>query len=189
MILTSLVNLALPLLLLGLLTFVPLRGFIPLVLQALSILAVIATLAVVSIWAAWPYWLPYIYLVACVGLTAWRIATRSKQNEARPTRASWIGAAVYTLVGLWAASMLAPALSGRSPDREVATVQLAWPLAEGRYVIAHGGSREAINPHMKTLDTAVPRFAEWRGQSYAVDILGYDPRFWRQFGRGSDPAD
>jgi hypothetical protein len=103
-------------------------------------------------------------------------------------RAGWAGAAVslaLIAVGAWSSGV---ALAGRTlPPVEV--VDIPNPLGPGRYLVAHGGSRELVNGHMKTLDPAVERFRTWRGQSYAVDLVGIDALGVRADGwRPQDPA-
>jgi hypothetical protein len=68
-------------------------------------------------------------------------------------------------------------------------VDIPNPLGPGRYLVAHGGFHELLNGHMKTLDPTVPRFADWRGQSYAVDLLGINAMGFRTPGwRPVDPS-
>ena len=68
--------------------------------------------------------------------------------------------------GLWAA---VPAVAGwREP---AGTVDLAFPFREGRYLVVNGGAAERINGHFMTLK---PEFQRWRGESYAVDLIGID---------------
>ena len=75
---------------------------------------------------------------------------------------------------------------GRFPP-PIPTVDLAFPLQGGDYLIANGGSNIRINPHLKTLDESVPRFRAYRGQSYGVDIIQINP-FGLQ-AKGIFPAD
>src|SRR5690606_6882850 len=46
---------------------------------------------------------------------------------------------------------------------------IASPLRGGGYVVANGGSNIVVNSHMATRDDI--RFAAWRGQSYALDVV------------------
>ena len=48
------------------------------------------------------------------------------------------------------------------------------PLGPGRYLVVAGGASAAVNPHFLTLGEE-PRFAAYRGQSHAVDIVGLTP--------------
>ncbi len=54
-------------------------------------------------------------------------------------------------------------------NRRSDVVDIASPLESGTYLVAQGGSRQVINGHLMTLDTSVPRFAAWRGQSMGLD--------------------
>ena len=70
-------------------------------------------------------------------------------------------------------------LGGAPPPIEV--VDIPNPLGPGRYIVAHGGSHPLINGHMMTLDPEIERFRNWRGQSYALDLVAVD-----RFGLHSD---
>lgn len=65
------------------------------------------------------------------------------------------------------------ALHSRTPP-PVKAVKLAFPLEAGRYLVVNGGSGISTNAHLMTLNPHFPRFREWRGQSYGVDIVEVD---------------
>lgn len=56
-----------------------------------------------------------------------------------------------------------------------AVADIAAPFPPGHYLVAHGGSTEMVNVHLKTLDGSVERFRPWRGQSRALDIFRMTP--------------
>lgn len=60
------------------------------------------------------------------------------------------------------------ALAGRRPP-EGPLVDLAFPLRQGTYLVATGGSNSLVNPHLQTL--AGERYRPYRGQSHAVDLV------------------
>jgi hypothetical protein len=66
-------------------------------------------------------------------------------------------------------------------------VNLAFPLAPGRYLVVNGGSAFSTNVHLFTLEASEPRFREWRGQSYGVDLVKLDGLGLRA--KGLQPAD
>lgn len=66
-------------------------------------------------------------------------------------------------------------------------VNLAFPLAPGRYLVVNGGSDFSTNAHLFTLDASEPRFREWRGQSYGVDLVQLDHLGLRA--KGLQPTD
>jgi hypothetical protein len=59
-------------------------------------------------------------------------------------------------------------LSGRQlPSEE--SVELGFPLQNGTYYVVAGGSNELLNPHIASLGDE--RFGDYRGQSYAIDVV------------------
>ena len=66
--------------------------------------------------------------------------------------------------------LLLPAVQGRAvPD---GAIHLAMPLGPGRYLVTSGGATETVNAHLFTL--MLERAQAFRGQSYAIDIIGID---------------
>ena len=66
--------------------------------------------------------------------------------------------------------------------------KLAFPLKNGTFYIANGGSNSLLNAHLNTLEGE--RFRFYRGQSYAADILQINSYGLRANGLlPSDPAD
>ena len=62
------------------------------------------------------------------------------------------------------------ALAGRAQQAGT-TVELAFPLKSGTYLVVNGGSNIKVNGHLMTLDASMARFAPYRGQSYGVDVV------------------
>jgi hypothetical protein len=99
----------------------------------------------------------------------------------------WAGrlaAAAGLSTGLWLA---VPAAAGQIAP--AGAVDLAFPFESGRYLVANGGSTGRVNGHFMTLG---PRYARWRGESYAVDLiridaLGFRTRERRLLSSPSDP--
>lgn len=89
----------------------------------------------------------------------------------------WVNTALIVAVvglGLAGSYLSALALKGRSlPDSAI--VDIAPPFGPGRYLVAHGGSTEMVNIHLRTLDPSVERYRPWRGQSRALDIFRITP--------------
>ncbi len=68
-------------------------------------------------------------------------------------------------------------------------MDIAFPLEPGRYLVVNGGDLPLLNAHFMTLTN--PAYADYRGQSYAVDLIGIDRFGWRAttpLGT-NDPAD
>ena len=182
------VQVALPLVLIAWLAFLPAGSLSGFMLQAAGTGAFLFVLARVAQWAVPGWWLPWVFgglwLVATL---AWLLRTDFAESSLFPDAPlRWVGLALsVVLLGLggWYG---ARALGGqRLPPVEV--VDIANPFGPGRYLVGHGGSNTLINGHMRTLDAMVERFLPWRGQSYAVDFFGLGP--WGLRAKGCRPAD
>ncbi|MBX9631515.1 MAG: M23 family metallopeptidase [Burkholderiales bacterium] len=128
----------------------------------------LVAIGLAGFWFILPQWLLGIYAIAWVLCTA-RAWSRARHRPPWPARngarARLVVSAIAMLgcIALWN-----EALTGRrAPDTE--TVELEFPLRDGRFVVANGGSTDLVNSHVDTLDD--PRFAPVRGQSYALDIV------------------
>ena len=98
---------------------------------------------------------------------------------------AWI--VVVLFVALGTASINGTIIEFQSRTAPAGVVNLAFPLEPGRYLVVNGGSNMSTNAHLETLNTELPRYRAWRGQSYGVDLVALD-----QFGlrtRGVQPAD
>lgn len=144
-------------------------------------------LALVAMRVVPPWYVPYLYgALWVVAVVAG--APSNRWRRVLPVRlAGWAGVAFFAVLGALDAYASAEALLGRRlPERSVANVAL--PFGDGTFLVAHGGSREIVNVHMKTLGGA-PRFRAWRGQSYAVDLIRIDRSGRRAGGwRPVDPS-
>ena len=98
----------------------------------------------------------------------------------------WIVAGLFAALGAASVYGTVIALHSRAAP-PVRAVNLAFPLDPGRYLVVNGGSDISTNAHLKTLDASVPRFRDWRGQSYGVDIVKLDALGLRA--RGVQPPD
>ena len=162
-----------PLALVGWLAAWPATSWLGLGLQGLGTGLVLLALWRVALWGVPPRWViagfGVIWLLAAA-CALWRLAGAGAPLWPRGT-AAWTGLAIAAgLAGLGGAAATAALWSALPPQGQV--VELGVPLGPGHYLVAHGGRREITNVHLKTLDPGVPRFADWRGQSFAVDYLG-----------------
>lgn len=177
-----LIQLALPLVLLIGLALFPAASRIGYTLQALGIALFLFAHARIAMWIVLPWWLPWIYGVIWALAVAWHIARRmSAKAPVWPTRIlGWTGLLFsLLLIGICAWYGRLAMMGNALPPIE--TVDIPNPLGPGRYIVAHGGSHLLINGHLMTLDPAIERFRNWRGQSYALDLVAVD-----RFGRHSD---
>jgi murein DD-endopeptidase MepM/ murein hydrolase activator NlpD len=119
-------------------------------------------------WLALPWYLPRVFIVLlAVATVAMIVRRRAGAAESRRSH-GWPGIAARGVPTVLLAGVAILAFAGRQPFDEAA-VDLAFPLRDGAYLVANGGSRELVNPHLKTLQGS--RFRHYRGQSYAVDLV------------------
>jgi hypothetical protein len=160
-----------PLALLALLAFAKPATRIEAVALTLAVLAGLATLAASALWLVFGLWLPLLYALAALVL-ALRVGRRTR-------RAPWVGRALgervrtFTTVAVTLAFVGVAAWSqqGRlAGDRP--TLALEFPLRDGTFLVANGGTSTLLNAHVATLEGE--RFRAWRGQSYGYDLVRVD---------------
>jgi hypothetical protein len=142
--------------------------------------------ALLGIWLVPPWWAPWGFgagLLAAVGLALGR--RRPFVSPLPATPGAWVVAVVFTALGV--ASAYGILIAWRSRTVPPAAVNLAFPLGPGRYLVVNGGSGSSTNAHLATLDASEPRFREWRGQSYGVDLVQLNGLGLRA--KGLQPAD
>jgi hypothetical protein len=144
------------------------------------------TTALLGIWLLPPWWAPYGF-GAGLAAAAWvGLSRRWPFGSLLPaTLVAWVAAAVFVALGL--TSTYGIVIAWRSRTMPAAAVNLAFPLGPGHYLVVNGGSAMGTNAHLMTLDSSVPKFRTWRGQSYGVDIVQLDAFGLRA--RGVQPAD
>lgn len=138
----------------------------------------------VGLWAVLPWYTALVLLAALVAIALRQLPAvrRLPWTSGRPHWLPFVGRAALALLTLVALLM---AVAARQPPS--ATVNLQFPLRNGTYYVAAGGSRELLNPHLMTLTEA--RFQPLRGQSYGVDIVRLGPFGLRAAGMlPDDPA-
>jgi hypothetical protein len=131
--------------------------------------ACIAAIGLAVPWLALPWYLPAVFAALLLGsaaLGAPRVRRDSASASGRLRARVGLGARILALVTLATVTVLALAGRQRFPE---SAVDLEFPLRTGTYLIANGGSRTIVNPHLMTR-TGV-RYASYRGQSYALDIV------------------
>lgn len=146
-------------------------------------------LACVVSWVRPVWWLPWLYAALWLLLAGSALVLRPGVRglpKWPSDRRHWSGLLVsVVLLGLggWFG---AQAVEGRGAP-PVPVVDISNPFASGHFLVASGGSHPLINAHMRTLDETVERYSAWRGQSYAVDLVGLGP--WGLRARGWQPSD
>jgi Peptidase family M23 len=165
-----LLQIVLPAALLVLNAVVSCRGWLEWVLRAYAGLVLLLVLWFGGIWIGPPWWSVFVFALLhalWVVLSARRLV-RGRARRGRARR-PWLRIAVSAAILVAASLLFRPMLAGQRPG-EIA-IDLAMPLGPGRYLVTGGGSDISVNPHLMTLGPE-PRFAAWRGQSFAVDIVG-----------------
>jgi len=143
--------------------------------------------ASLGIWLVPPWWAPWGFGAGLVA-AAW-LGLHRRRPFASPhprTPGAWVVAALFTTLGVSSAYGIVTAWRSRTVP-PLPTVNLAFPLEPGRYLVVNGGRDSSTNAHIETLDASVPRFRDWRGQSYGVDLVRLDGLGLRA--QGLQPAD
>lgn len=163
-------QLGLPLLLIVLHAATPSASSIGLFLRFAAIGLALVLLALAGLWLFLPWWTPLILgvLLGIATLIASRRGSRSAKPPSRWRMLAEIAVSVAAIAAL--GTMLQPVIAGRQAPGD--TVDLASPLEPGRYLVANGGTTTAINAHLIPLPPE--RAPDYRGQNYAVDIIGID---------------
>lgn len=182
-------QIAIPMMLIGWLAFLPAASLVGLMLQAMGTGAFLFALARVAQWAVPVWWFPWLY--GGLWLVSFVISLSRVRSPLlplfpdKPLEWALFALSIALLgVGSWYG---ARALAGRHVP-PVDIVDIANPFGPGRFLVGHGGSNKLVNGHLRTLDPEVERFRPWRGQSYAVDFFGLGPWGLRAAGwRPSDP--
>lgn len=175
-------QLAVPLLLISCLAFFPLRDRAAFWIQASATATMLIAIALVGFWTVIPWWAPYVYGVLFVLALAVSLRRAPARGDAPHTGlAIWAAGIFFLCIGGFGLYQAGTALYGRIPPSHD-MVDLAFPFQAGTYLVANGGASTNINSHVRTLDTTVPRYRAWRGQSYGVDIVQLDRAGFRADG-------
>jgi Peptidase family M23 len=156
------------------------------VIQVAASAACLWAAAWLGIWLVPPWWAPWGFgagLLAAAGLAQRR--HRSVASTLPSSPGAWAVAVVFAALGV--ASAYGILIAWRSRAAPPAVVNLAFPLGTGRYLVVNGGSGSGTNAHLETIDASEPRFRQWRGQSYGVDLVQLDGLGLRA--KGLQPAD
>ncbi len=182
-----LLQLVVPLALLAWMGLAPPRAWLAFWLQVVATACALWTMALLGIWLVPPWWAPHAFGMALAVTVGLGLRRRLPFVSALPVAwSAWLSAGIFLVLGVASAYGLVGALRSRTA-LPLASVNLSFPLEPGSYLVVNGGSDINTNAHLMTLDACVPRFREWRGQSYGVDIVKLDAFGLRA--RGVLPAD
>ena len=123
--------------------------------------------ALAGLWLFPPWWTPYVLMVLLI------LGARLRWQRGTKQARVWLRIAeplLASLVLIAAGFLLAPAYAGRAVPADA--IDLAMPLGPGRYLVTNGGTTQAVNAHLIALPAA--HAASFRGQSYALDLIGID---------------
>ena len=130
--------------------------------------AYLVAIALAGLWLIVPWPLTILYF-AILALQAYPIDRRVQSVPRWPQRrVEWFGLALNGLMAIAFVGLAGTAIRARWPPQEQ-IVDLDFPLHDATYLVANGGSSDLINAHVQTL--TAPRFRDYRGQSYGVDIV------------------
>ncbi len=168
-----LLQLLLPVALLAWVARFPPEGKLNFWIQVVATALVLFAVALAGLWVALPWWLANVYPIV-FGVCTVLGGQRSPWKPGLPAGApAWVHAVGFTAMGAFAAGVVYGALAGRlAPPGE--SLELAFPLGPGTYLVANGGSDLVVNSHRRMLDDRDPRLTRYRGSAEAVDFVALD---------------
>jgi hypothetical protein len=180
----AILQLLVPLAVMSLNAVIPVVGNLGTLLRTAAILGLLLYTAIAGMWLFPPWWTPFVLAALQIVIAGWQLHRVSTKKPVRPV---WfigeVAVGAVAVVGIVLLTL--PAVKGRTPQ-EVA-IDLDMPLGPGRYLVISGGAAPQINSHFFTFD--LPRAADLRGQSYALDIIGINAAGLRTSGISpSDPS-
>lgn len=164
---------AIPLALIGWLALAPQRSLAGFWTQTIATAIGLFALAITGLWLFPPWWTPYALGVLLVAAIAFALHRWSPEGRWPHGFGGWIVAIGFATIGVYAISEARLAFAG-SQQPAGPSIQLAWPVERGRYLVANGGATTSLNAHADALDQAVPAHRRWRGTAYGVDIVAVD---------------
>jgi Peptidase family M23 len=168
-----LVQILLPLVLIGGFAIAPPRNLLGISLQALVTAIALLAIARMGVWVFPPWWTPYLYAILFVFALVIGLRQLKPWRKMPSSWLGWIAIVAFVAFGVFVGNEAVQSWAGQFPP-PIPAVDLAFPLRDGNYLILNGGSNIRINAHIKTLDESVPRFRNYRGQSYGIDIIQID---------------
>ena len=139
-----------------------------------------------GIWIFPPWWVQYGTGILLVGVILYRLMRLRGKQWVPSGVFGWLclGLLFVTTV-LSGAQIRANLAAGEVPKGR--SVELAWPLAPGIYLVANGGAAASINAHAALLDPAHPLHTGFGGSSYGVDLIAINT--WGLRASSTMPAD
>jgi hypothetical protein len=154
----------------------------------LTLAAALMTLAAarLGIWVMPPWWVPYLMGLLLAGVIILHLVRSPPRPWLPEGVAGWLALILVSgAAGFAGMQGFAALQASRMPEGP--SVDLAWPLGPGRYLVVNGGASAVINAHAALLDPALELHAGFGGSSYGVDLIAVDP--WGLRAKGIMPAD
>lgn len=157
----------LPGLVVGWQAFHPVGSWAAWFLEAVVVGAVLLVMDRLLDWSFLSVWERYLVrFLFFIALLYSGIQTWGRPLWAWPEGWAWLWPAGALLLLLGSALLLAQIRQGRQiPGKPL---PLSFPLRDGCYHVAHGGSTKLINGHLKV---TAPALRQWRGQMWGLDIV------------------
>jgi hypothetical protein len=162
---------ALPLVLLGWQAFGSERSFGWWLIKTATVVLYLIAVHVAGLWVLLPWYTGLVFLAAVGVVVLWQLP-RIRLLPLMPHCPSGMTIAGRGALVVVAMAVLGNAIAARQMPA-VQKVDLEFPMSDGTYYVANGGSVELLNAHLMTL--AGGRFRAYRGQSYGVDLLKLGP--------------
>jgi len=172
-----------PLVLIALNAFLPTASLVGLLLRSAAIGLLVVYVGLAGVWLFPPAWTPYCLLALHLVGSLLAYKKHRKRHAAFGGSIRWSERVAAVSAVTLMATALVPVIEGRMAPSNA--IDLAMPLEEGTYLVTSGGLTAAVNAHLATLTGE--RFRPFRGQSYAVDLIGVDALGFRA--RGIAPHD
>ena len=164
------VQVMVPLLLVAWMVFLPPRSTAGIVAQLAGSILLLLSLTHIGLWLFPPWWTPEAAAVLVTVAAAWQLG-RMKRSRFPATMPGWAGVLFFSLTALGGVGFSILVRRASQPPSAPVAVDLAWPLAPGRYLIVNGGNRLLMNAHQQSFDSSIVRLRPWRGNGHAVDIV------------------
>jgi hypothetical protein len=151
-------------------TILPTASLTGLLARFLAIGALLSYLSLAGVWLLPPSWTTSLMGFLHIGGTLIVFARCCRRHPQQARWRRWGERVVAGAAAVIMFALIASAIAGRVTPQ--GAIDLATPLAPGRYLVVSGGNAPRINAHLRTL--LDERFRAARGQSFAVDLIGVD---------------
>ena len=175
----ALLQIVVPIILLARLFEARRRSMLTWTLFVTGVVIYVAAIAIAGVWLVLPWYtgLAYLFVVALAVL--WRapdVRALRWRPEGRFARVELVVAALFVA---GAGAFLVQSLDARRAT-DARAINLSFPLRGGTYYVANGGNALLANTHIATVND--DRLRDYRGQSYAVDLVRLDDHGLRASG-------